>query len=184
MLEHYTSVNSFSRFDDMVSTDSFQKETQAKVEKVINDEFKSVKKCIEDDGICNVDPLLVPEAVQHKLLRLADNCSLSILGHVFEGAEGLKDYVREQSDSSRPYILDRCQRFPCFDAEDYANEYRFYRNFLVCRDKQEADKNKKTKQMEQLSHFSDFCLVSNDLPDSMRPMVYYKDESMSMMLAY
>ena len=96
--------------------------------------------------------------------------------------EGLKEYVREQTDSSQPYILDRCQRFPCFDAEDYANEYRFYRNFLVCRDKQEA--NRKAKQMEKLPHFSDFCLVTNELPDTMRPMVYYKDETMEMTLAY
>lgn len=181
VVEHYTS-HSFGRFDETVGTDAFRQETKKLVTKVIIDEFKSVKVRIDVEGICNIDTLLVPEKVQRKVLCLADNCTLSIQGKTFEGAEGLKEYVREQTDSSQPYILDRCQRFPCFDAEDYANEYRFYRNFLVCRDKQEA--NRKAKQMEKLPHFSDFCLVTNELPDTMRPMVYYKDETMEMTLAY
>lgn len=181
VVEHYTS-HLFGRFDETVCTEDFRQETKKLVMKIISDDCKTTRKRIEEDGISNADPLLVPEIVQRKVLCLPDNCTLSILGQTFEGAEGLKDYIREQTDSSQPYILDRCQRFPCFDAEDYANEFRFYRNFLVCHDKQEADD--KAKQMEQLSHFSDFCLVSNELPDDMRPMVYYADESMTLMLAY
>ena len=181
VVEHYTS-HLFGRFDETVGTEAFRQETKKLVMKIVSDDCKTIKKRIEEDGISNADPLLVPEIVQRKVLCLPDNCTLSILGQTFEGAEGLKDYVREQTDSSQPYILDRCQRFPCFDAEDYANEFRFYRNFLVCHDKQEADD--KAKQMEQLSRFSDFCLVSNELPDDMRPMVYYADESMTLMLAY
>lgn len=181
VIEHYT-LHSFVRFDETVGTDAFRQETENLVAKFISDDFKSVKRRIEAEGISNIDPLLVPENVQRKVLRLTDNCTLSIFGQVFEGVEGLKDYIREQTDSSRPYILDRCQLFPCFDAEDYANEYRFYRNFLVCRDKQEADN--KARQMKQLHHFSNFCLVNNELSDNMRPMIYYMDESMEMMLAY
>lgn len=181
IVEHYSS-HLFGRFDESVNTEAFRQETKKLVVKIISDDCKTIKKRIEEEGISNIDPLLIPKNVQRKVLRLADNCTLSILGQTFEGAEGLKDYVREQTDSSQPYILDRCQLFPCFDAEDYANEYRFYRNFLICCDKQEADN--KAKQMEQLSHFSNFCLVSSELPDDMRPMVYYADESMTLMLAY
>ena len=182
VMEHYVSLNSFDRFDNIVASDSFLEETKKMVMENISDEFKSVKKRIESEGISNIDSLLVPREVQRKVLCLADNCTLSILGQVFEGVEGLKDYVKEQTDSSTPYILDRCRLFPCFDAEDYATEYRFYRNFLICKDKQEADN--KVMQMEKLPHFCDFCLVSNELADEMRPMIYYKDESSTMMLAY
>lgn len=117
VVEHYTS-HSFGRFDETVGTDAFRQETKKLVTKVIIDEFKSVKVRIDVDGICNIDTLLVPEKVQRKVLCLADNCTLSIQGKTFEGAEGQKEYVREQTDSSQP-ILDRCQRFPCFDAEDW-----------------------------------------------------------------
>lgn len=180
-VEHYTS-HFFCRFDDTVGSEAFRQETKELVMKIICDDCKMIKKRIEEEGISNVDLLLVPEIVQRKVLCLPDNCTLSILGQTFEGVEGLKDYVREQTDSSQPYILDCCQRFPCFDAEDYANECRFYRNFLVCHDKREAER--RSNQMERLSYFSDFCLVTNELSDDMRPMLYYEDESMTMMLAY
>lgn len=99
-----------------------------------------------------------------------------------QGIDAIKDYWLSQTDSSQPYIIERSQRFPCFDAEDYATEWRFYRNFLICHSKQEADK--KTKDMKQLRENSNFCLVNKNLPADMRPIVYYEDESTSMLLAY
>ena len=171
VVDHYTS-HWFGRFYETVGTEAFRQETEKKVTEIISDDCKTIKKRIEKEGISNIN----------QVLCLPDNCTLSIHGQTFEGAEGLKDYVREQTDSSQPYIVDRCQRFPCFDSEDYANEYRFYRNFLICHDKQEADD--KLKRMKQLPHSFNFCLVSDELPDDMRPMVYYADESMTLMLAY
>lgn len=181
IVEHYTS-HWFGRFYETVGTEAFRQETEKMVMDIISDDCKTIKKRIEDEGISIIDPVLAPKNVQGKVLCLPDNCTLSLLGQTFEGADGLKDYVREQTDNSQPYIIDRCQRFPCFDSEDYASEYRFYRNFLICQDKQEADD--KLNRMKQLPHSINFCLVSNELPDDMRPMVYYADESMTLMLAY
>ena len=172
----------FSRFDRVVAMDEFRKEVEQSVADVIKDDGSSVRKRIEKEGISTTDPLMIPSKIQQQVIRVTDNCTLSVGGHVFEGIEGLKGYLREQTDKSRPYLLIRHERFPCFDAYDYANEHRFYINILICKDKQEADK--KTKRFEALTAGSNFCLVNNDLPDDMRPMAYYMDESMTMDIAY
>ena len=61
-------------------------------------------------------------------------------------------------------------------------EHRFFRNYLICCDKQDADA--KAEALEQRPQSGDFCLVSDSLPDDMRPMVYYRDESGTMLLAF
>ena len=137
----------------------------------------SVKKLM-----CDIKSMIVPDNVQMDFRQIPSDCTLSICGVVFEGIDAIKDYWLSQTDSSQPYIIERSKRFPCFDSEDYATEWRFYRNFLICHSKQEADK--KAKDMEQLRESSNFCLVNKNLPADMRPMVYYMDESTSMILAY
>lgn len=137
----------------------------------------------EEENISRSAPFLVPQEVQHQVVELPCETPISIFGQVFEGIDGLKSYCyREQTDESQPYVLDRCKLFPCFDYEDYANECRFYRNYLICRSKKEADR--KVQRLEQLKTGNDFCLVHDELPNDMRPMVYYRDESRSMLLAY
>ena len=107
---------------------------------------------------------------------------VSILGVVFEGIDSILDYVCNQTDNSQPYIVSCCERFPCFDDEDYATESRYYRNYLFCRSKQEADQ--KVWKMKELPEKSNFCLVRTKLPADMRPMVYYEDEDTSFLLAF
>ena len=147
-----------------------------------SDDLMALKQLRACEGSSVLVQVVVPKKSQHEVLKLMDFCMLSIRGHVFAGIEGLMKYWHEQTESSEPYILDRCQRFPCFYAEDFVNEHRFYRNFLICNNKKEADKN--AEQMKQLPNSSNFCLVNNNLPDEMRPMVYYMDENMTMLLAY
>jgi len=172
----------FGFFADTVSSEEFRKETEKRIKELTADDGRGMKILIGDMGTCAIQSLIVPDKVQMDLRRIPWGCTLSIGGVVFEGIEALMDYWRNQTDDSQPYIIDRSRLFPCFDAEDYATERRFYRNFLICHSKQEADK--KAKNMEQLRGRSNFCLVNNDLPADLRPMVYYEDESTSMILAY
>lgn len=172
----------FDFFADTIPTEKFRKETEKRIKELTADDGRGMKSLICDMGTCAIQSLIVPDKVQMDLRRIPWGCTLSIGGVVFEGIEALMDYWRNQTDDSQPYIIDRSRLFPCFDAEDYATERRFYRNFLICHSKQEADK--KAESMEQLRGRSNFCLVNNSLPANLRPMVYYEDESTSMVVAY
>lgn len=113
--------------------------------------------------------------------QLPSDYTISVNGVVFEGINDIKDYWRRQTDTSHPYIVERSQRFPCFDSSDYAYENRYFWNFLFCHSKKEAER--KELIMAQLRQGDNFCLVNEDLPADMRPMLYYEDGRSSMKLA-
>ena len=138
---------------------------------------------VEEEDVSSPDTFLVPREIQHKVVELPCDTPLSVFGHVLDGIDGIRAYCyQEQGDDSQPYIINRCKQFPCFDAYDRMYEHRFFRNYLICCDKQDADA--KAKALEQRPQSGDFCLVSDSLPDDMRPMVYYRDESGTMLLAF
>ena len=172
----------YGSFADAVSSEAFRTETEKHFRELTLGDGSGMKIRISKWGTYAIQSLLVPDNAQMELRQIPSDCTLSICGVVFEGIEAILDYWRNQTDSSKPYIIERSELFPCFDAEDFATERRFYRNFLICHSKQEADK--KVESMEQLQASSNFCLVNKNLPSDMRPMVYFKDESTSMILAY
>lgn len=169
-------------FSKNVASDEFRTETLKYIERVTCDDGKKIKRNISDDGISAIRSFIVPEKLQMKLLRLPLDCIISIGDATFDGIDAIRAYMRNQTNSSRPYIVDRCELFPCFDAEDYANENRFYRNYFFFASKQEADK--KVSKIAHLHSSINCCLANDSLPADMRPMVYYMDESASMILAY
>lgn len=171
----------FGHFAETVASEEFLKETEKFIGKLTADDGNEMKTRIRNQGTFAIQSFIVPETIQMRTLQLPKVCTLSVGGTVFEEVDAIKEYVRTQTDSSRPYIIERSQRFPCFDASDYAYENRYYRNFLICSSKQEADM--KLKDMKHLEAGSNFCLVNMNLPATMRPMVYYQDESASMLLA-
>ena len=172
----------FGSFADTVSSEEFRTETEDHIRKLTAGDGSWMKTRISKLGTYAIQSMIVPDNVQMELRQIPSDCTLSIRGMVFEGIDAIMDYWRNQTDNSQPYIIACCQRFPCFDAEDYATERRFYRNFLFCHSKQEADK--KATNMELLQGSSNHCLVNKNLSSDMRPMVYFEDESTSMILAY
>ena len=172
----------YGSFADAISSEEFRTETEKFFRDLTLGDGSGMKEQISEWGTYAIQSLIVPDNAQMELRQIPSGCTMSICGVVFEGIEGILDYWRNQTDSSQPYIIERSELFPCFDAEDFATERRFYRNFLICHSKQEADK--KVKSMEQLQASINFCLANKNLPADMRPMVYFKDESTSMILAY
>lgn len=172
----------FSPFASTVSSEGFRTQTEKYIRKMMADDGNGLKKRICRLGTYAIQSLTVPDNVQMVLRQIPSTCTLTICGVVFDGIDDILDYWRNQTDNSHPYIIDRSQRFPCFDSEDYATERRFYRNFLICHSKQEADKKFKGMQQQQASN--NYCLVNKNLSADMRPMLYYMDESQSMILAY
>lgn len=179
----YYMAGMYGSFADSISSEKFRIETEKFISRLTDNDGSGMKTRISSLGTYAIQSLIVPDKVQMDLRQIPSDCTLSICGVVFEGIDAIKDYWRNQTDSSQPYIIERSQRFPCFDSSDYAYENRYFWNFLICHSKEDADK--KAKSMEQLKVVGgNFRLVSENLPADMRPMVYYEDESTSMLLAY
>ena len=172
----------FNPFVDTVSSPEFRKETERFIERLSVNNGWAMKTRISKLGIYAIQSFIVPEDIQMKVLTLPKDCTLSVGGMVFEGVDEIQNYVFTQTESSQPYIIERSHLFPCFDYEDFANENRYFRNFLICRSMQEVTE--KSMKMKLLNEGDNFNLVNNDLPADMRPMVYYRDESASMILAF
>lgn len=172
----------FNPFVDTVSSPEFRKETERFIERLTVNNGWAMKTRISKLGTYAIQSFIVPEDTQMKVLTLSKNCTLTVGGMVFEGVDEIQNYVYTQTESSQPYIIERSQRFPCFDYEDFANENRYFRNFLFCCSKEEAKE--KTMKMKLLNEGNNFNLVNNDLPADMRPMLYYQDNSTSMILAF
>lgn len=172
----------FSPFTDTVSSPEFRNETERFVNRLTTNDGWGMITRISEMGTFAIQSLSIPEDTQMKTMTLPKWCTLTIGDMVFEGIDEILNYVYTQTESSQPYIIERSQLFPCFDYEDYANENRYFRNFLICRSMQEA--NKKNTKMKLLNEGNNFNLINNDLPADMRPMLYYKDDSTSMILAF
>ena len=65
------------------------------------------------------------------------------------------------------YVGRDCKRHPCFDAEDYASEDRFYWNFVFAKSQEGLDA--RLAELKKTSPQSNYCKFSNALA----PMVYW-----------
>lgn len=126
--------------------------------------------------LLDVDEFYVTPEDEAQIVRLHKNCVLHIEGHTFHGID---EVMAWKGDT--PTILKKNKLFPCFDSYDYASENRFYRNYLICRDEEDA----KNKRAEFDAIPRDYgCVIGRDYPEHLRPLVYYSDESNEMTLMY
>lgn len=117
-----------------------------------------------------------------------------ILGHTFNGLKDISEAVGvtaritqsyfdkkrqiSRKDPTKPvsgiYVLELYEPYPCFDAEDYANENRKYHNFFFST---EPFTDEKINQIAKLSRRNGFLtneLVSDQMPAEYLPAVYFK----------
>lgn len=117
-----------------------------------------------------------------KTIIIHQSCdkNIEILGHVYHGIQDIKNQC--YSESGPLVILDNCQLFPCFDCDDYATEIRFFRNYLFCKSNEEAARKGAIFQRSEI-RAGNYCLIGEDMPEEMLPMVYYEDESKEVIVA-
>lgn len=65
------------------------------------------------------------------------------------------------------YVGKDCKRYPCFDAEDYASEDRFYWNFVFAKTQEELDV--RLADLKNISPEGNYYKFS----DVLAPMVYW-----------
>lgn len=131
---------------------------------------------LKEAKLIDTDEFWVESNDDAQIVRLSKNCALHIMEHTFHGIEEIMSWKGE-----RPVILERSKLFPCFDSYDYANENRFYRHFLFCKDNADADD--KRKDFDAIPRGYG-CLIDRRYPEYLRPLVFYSDESDTMTLLY
>ena len=136
-----------------------------------------------------------------KIKECSINQPITILGHTFKG---LNDIIRHVELSSSNYryrdglwcnvprqfketggyadihIGELYEKYPCFDAEDYANENRYYQNFIF---RKYPITNDDLETLYDLPQSTNFCKVTEQIPEEVLPILYYKGEGSTMLLA-
>lgn len=108
-----------------------------------------------------------------QLYSVADK--VAILGGVVDLKSLIKGQKHSNSDGMPIYAAKAAYRYPCFDAEDYANEDRYYQYYIL-RDnpisaEEFADFKKRTEQLDEKT------------PPDLLPMAYYVGEGAYMLVA-
>lgn len=143
-------------------------------------EYLTVK--IEVSGITWKTALVITEKRMEDVIKLPCSCALSVNGQVFHGREGIEKYCQEQRDGSSPYILKRCHKLPCMGQEDADLGRRFARNYLLCKDKNEAESF--MKSFIGIKNVSALELDNIPTPADFPPLACYVDRSRYMVLSY
>lgn len=137
---------------------------------------------IAENGITWEMTLAITEKRMEDIIKLPCSCALSVNGQVFHGIEGIEKYCQEQRDGSSPYILKRCHELPCMEQEDDYLGQRFARNYLLCKDKSEAECFMKT-----FIGIRDVSALEPDnipTPAGFPPLICYVDRSRYFVLSY
>lgn len=136
-----------------------------------------------------------------KIKECSINQPITILGHTFNGLNDIISHV-ELSSSNRRFrdglwcnvpsqfvetggyadihIGELYEKYPCFDAEDYANENRYYQNFIF---RKQPVTNDDLETLYDLPQSTNFCKVTEQIPKEVLPMLYYRGEGSIMLLA-
>lgn len=126
--------------------------------------------------LVDTDEFYVVSGEESKVVRLNRNCKLHVMGHTFQGIEDIISWK-----STKPMIREKSKLFPCFDSYDYASENRFYRNYLFCKDEEDANEKKPVYDAIPRNYG---CVIDRKYPEHLRPLVYYADESNEMTVFY
>lgn len=121
---------------------------------------------------------------------------VQILGHTFCGLNDIVAHeemmLNERSDSkdraysrtpqkrSNVHVGEVWASYPCFDAEDYANENRTYQNYIV---RERPITNEDLQKLKALPSRGNYERINEKLPVSMLPMVYYQGDGCYMLIA-
>lgn len=118
---------------------------------------------------------------------------VEILGYVFNGLDSIKKAVEcywrighgpLSTDPKCPvdgvHVVCIYEPYPCFDAEDYANENREYCNYFFSN---QPFTRQKIARLSRLPGRCNAQMVSASMPEWAVPAVYYRGEGNTMIVA-
>lgn len=98
-------------------------------------------------------------------------------GYIYHGLNEINRAQRDGSGKSG-FVGKIEERYPVFDSEDYANENRYFSNYIFATSADEL--RAKTDAVKRLNGDMNFCKLTEDTPLHLLPMIYYKGEGDSM----
>ena len=105
----------------------------------------------------------------------------TLLGHTFHGLEDMESYMRPQEGEKQDVFVNRViESYPCFDSSDYLYENRFFRNYIV---RKHPIGEEEEERLEKLPSWDNYNKVTEQIPDDMLPVVYYKGDGDFMLVA-
>ena len=130
-----------------------------------------------------------------KIITCSINDDINILGHTFHGLRDIRrhvekslmrDFTMYEVDDVEP--MAKCDvhvghlwvPYPCFDMDDFANESRFYHNFIFRRRPITRDD---MRLLWGLPAEANHCRVTELLPPDIGPILYYLGCGDTMLLA-
>lgn len=120
---------------------------------------------------------------------------VTVLGHTFHGLQEIADLSeingtksllapsiskREVPEAKTIHVGSVFERYPCFDSDDYANEDRYYENFVI---RNFSITEKELQKVIAAPDSKDYCKIYESMSTSILPIVYYKGEGGFMIVA-
>ena len=127
--------------------------------------------------------------------KVSINDDVEILGYVFHGLKDIQEHVemslyrsysrgqadvREAKAYCNIHVGEMWMPYPCFDAEDYANEDRTYQNYILRKRPITQDD---MKTLSELPLEGNECRISECMPAEMLPLVFYVGDGDTMLVA-
>lgn len=100
-------------------------------------------------------------------MQIAKNSKIKIFGVTFDGFMDIKKYAIEETSKEGVFVGCDYKLYPCFDSYDYANENRFYWNFVFAKSKEELDD--KLQKLKSMDSGCNYCKLTTEL----HPMIYF-----------
>ncbi len=97
--------------------------------------------------------------------------SFTVLGVKFKNIHEVIAYSVFGIAQESVYVGKDCKRYPCFDAEDYASEDRFYWNFVFAKSQEELET--RLANLKKISPEGNYCKFS----EALAPMAYWSGDS-------
>ncbi len=135
------------------------------------------------------------QKVEHVIYECSIHDDVEILGHVFHGLSDIathvemslyRDYSHGKANSVTPgkkcdvHVGELWTPYPCFDSYDSYNENRSYSNYVF---RNHSIQQSDMRQMSELPYSINYCRATEDTPDDMRPIVYYRGDGNTMVVA-
>lgn len=102
--------------------------------------------------------------------KFKSNATIEILGVSFNGVQDIIQHANDGKPKDGVYVDVDKLPYPCFDFHDFANENRYYWNFVFAKNRSEL--NEKLSVLKKTKPDINY----NKLNDTLHPMAYWGGE--------
>lgn len=110
-----------------------------------------------------------------KIEKVNQKATVTVFGVPFQGIDEIKKYANSGEPKDGVYVGEDWQGYPCFDSDDYANENRYYSNFVFAKSKDLLTI--KLAVLKKKKWSCNYCKLNADTSDKLLPMMYFEGDT-------